>query len=164
MIINEIDVIRTLTKLLESNFNDIAVNDKDQKEGFTRPSFYIYPLEMDDSKIGEMLDSNNHYVIEYFAPDRDVGFLQLLTVKDSLRKLLAEPVKIILQDIAVETEQFHITFDNTAFHLNHEDKTMECLFSVQMVQDDWDHYAEYEEIENLQYTLTDKGDELSGTS
>ena len=39
--ITSLDIIKTFTKLLESTFDGIKVTNKDLKQGYERPCFYI---------------------------------------------------------------------------------------------------------------------------
>ena len=157
--ITEIDVVRTLTKLLQNNFPKVSVNDRDQKEGFNRPSFFVYPASMKDGAIGTFLESSDLYIIDYFAPQKDIGFLDLLQTKVILSQLLNKAVIINAEETEDGAfEHFHLTFDDVSFTMNHEDKTLETAFYITLVQKP-DETDSVELMTDLVVTLTKKESE-----
>ena len=90
-----IDVIKSLTILIQENFPNYLVNDRDLEEGFERPSFFIDIAEVRGST------KTARYVTEYaelelFMFEKNIyqGFLNLLDAKNKILVLLQQPLKL----------------------------------------------------------------------
>ena len=151
----EIDVVNSLTKMLEDNFSDIQMSDTDIEEGFKRPCFFIDVLDIDSTKIGELLSDNIQIKLYYFAPKRTEGYLNLLEIKDKLRILLSDNIRFgAMSDDGtfLDGYDFVIGADDLQFHINQKDKTLECDFVVQLVEED-EREDGTENIEELDFNF-----------
>lgn len=127
-----IDVIKSLTLLIETNFSDYPVNDRDLNEGFDRPSYFIDVDDVDASNV------TSHYVREtanlsvyFFAEDIYKGFLNLLQVKKTLLELLNKPLKLMVDEKVVA----HVVFNDVNVTVNKADKALIATMSYELVQE-----------------------------
>ncbi|MBO5606098.1 MAG: hypothetical protein J5915_12040 [Acidaminococcaceae bacterium] len=153
--VGEVDIIRTLTKKLKARFPDVDVNDRDQKEGFERPSFFIDWLTTKSGKAGEFDADDCFFEIVYYAPERYNGFLDLLQVKKKLRKALSGRIALEPGEELQDTEHFILECEDLEFTCNKEDMALIADFLIKMVQqqdadmeDDYG-YPFVQELDNL---------------
>lgn len=103
------------------------VNDRDISEGFTRPSFFIEVVDFNNEDIGEILrgDTLNIYIY-YFNEKREIGYLNLLKARESLREMLAMPVSVV--------DGFSITASDIVETINKADMSYITNFDVTIYQ------------------------------
>ena len=125
-----IDIIGALSPKLESVFPDFPVNDRDEKEGFARPSFFVDIENVVDDIIAQgFVRETANLTIYFFAEDVYKGFLRLLEVKETLRDMLEEPLRIENGD-----EKAHITFDDVTIEVSKADKALKAELSAVLIQ------------------------------
>lgn len=132
--VSEVDIIRTLTKKLKEKFPDVDVNDRDQKEGFERPSFFIDWLTTKSGKAGEFDADDCFFEIVYYAPERYNGFLNLLQVKKKLQKVLSGKLDLEPTEDLQDTEHFIMECEDLEFTGNKEDMALIADFLIRLVQ------------------------------
>ena len=124
--ITAVEIVKALTVKCR-DLLQCDVNDRDISEGFTRPSFFIEVVDFNNEDIGEILrgDTLNIYIY-YFNEKREIGYLNLLKARESLREMLAMPVSVadgfsITASDIVETinkaDMSYITTDQKQMHL-----------------------------------------------
>lgn len=131
--ITTVEIIRAITLMIRENFPESPINDRDLSEGFDRPCCFITVDDMTSDEVGLHYADTDTVVLTFFAERREIGFLELLKIKNKLRELLGEPLEI--------SEFFHLTFDDVAHHFDKKDMVLETRFSVYTVQAKADDYA-----------------------
>lgn len=128
-----IDVIKSLTVLMQTNFPAYAVNDRDLEEGFERPSFFIDIAEVRGST------KTARYVTEYaelelymFEQNIYQGFLNLLDAKNKILILLQQPLKLTDENNKVVA---HIVFNDVNVEISKADKALSCTMNYELVQE-----------------------------
>lgn len=137
--ITTIEIIKSLTIMIREIFPEYPVSDRDLNEGFDRPCCFITVDSMENDTIGLYYADTDDVVITFFAERREVGFLSLLKIKNTLREKLNETLEI--------SEFFHLTFDDVRHHFNKNDMVLETRFSVFTVQSHTD--KEYEGLPDM---------------
>lgn len=127
-----IDVIRALSELVEENFPDYPVNDRDLEEGFPRPSYFI---DIDTVKTDYVTANHVRDVAKielyFFAEDIYSGFLELLDMKNDLLALLSEPLIITNEDGEI---QAHVVFNDVSVEISKADKALRCDMESELIQ------------------------------
>ncbi len=163
-LLSVIDVIKSLTLLIESNFPDYPVNDRDLNEGFSRPSYFIDIGEIRGSnQTTEYVKEEADLLIYFFAEDRYQGFLDLIDVKNQLLSLLSVPLALTDDD---DQTVAHVTFDESptkklAITINKDDKTLLCTLTsvlIQQIEDESETELPY--MDTLAITL-EKNDDFN---
>lgn len=128
-----IDVIKSLTILMQENFPNYLVNDRDLEEGFERPSFFIDIAEVRGST------KTARYVTEYaelelFMFEKNIyqGFLNLLDAKNKILVLLQQPLKLTDDNNKVVA---HIVFNDVEVNISKADKALSCTMNYELVQE-----------------------------
>lgn len=126
-----IDIIRALSELVEENFPDFPVNDRDLEEGFPRPSYFV---DVDNIK-GENITANHvketaEIQLYFFAENIYSGFLELLDMKNELLSLLSEPLPLT-EDGKVLA---HVVFNNVSVEISKADKALMCEMVSELIQ------------------------------
>lgn len=133
-----IDVIKALTLLIETNFPNYPVNDRDQDEGFPRPSYFIDIGEIRGSnQTPEYVKEESDLMIFFFAEDRYQGFIDLIDVKNKLLELLAHPLPLVDEN---DKTVAHVTFDESQekrvnVTINKADKNLLCTLTSVLIQE-----------------------------
>ena len=161
-ILSVIDVIKALTLLIESNFPNYPVNDRDLEEGFSRPSYFIDIEEIRGSnQTTEYAKEESDLQIYFFAEDRYQGFLDLIDVKNELLSLLSVPLPLTDDNDQVVA---HVTFDESpekqlSITINKADKTLLCTLTSVLIQQIPEKESETDYLmENLEFTLRKNDD------
>ena len=135
--ITAVEIVKALTikcrELLQCD-----VNDRDISEGFTRPSFFIEVVDFNNEDIGEIIrgDTLNIYIY-YFNERREIGYLNLLKARESLREMLAMPVNV--------EDGFSITASDIVETINKADMSYITNFDVTIYQNRPEANAPYME-------------------
>lgn len=135
--ITAVEIVKALTikcrELLQCD-----VNDRDISEGFTRPSFFIELVDFNNEDIGEIIrgDTLNIYIY-YFNEKREIGYLNLLKARESLREMLAMPVNV--------EDGFSITASDIVETINKADMSYITNFDVTIYQNRPEANAPYME-------------------
>jgi hypothetical protein len=136
-VITAVEIVKALTikcrELLQCD-----VNDRDISEGFTRPSFFIELVDFNNEDIGEIIrgDTLNIYIY-YFNEKREIGYLNLLKARESLREMLAMPVNV--------EDGFSITASDIVETINKADMSYITNFDVTIYQNRPEANAPYME-------------------
>ena len=155
-ILSVIDIIKSLTLLIESHFPAYPVNDRDLDEGFSRPSYFIDIDEIrGSSQTTEYVKEESDLQIYFFAEDRYQGFLDLIDVKNKLLALLSVPLPLTDENNQIVA---HVTFDETpgknlSITINKADKTLLCTLTSVLVQQLPDESDPGYYMENLDFHL-----------
>ena len=104
-----INVIKALSGLIETNFPEYPVNDRDIEEGFDRPSYFIDIEETVAEHITQYLIRETCQLkLYFFAENNYHGFLALLQMRSQLLDLLRRPLPVTNDDedvvVFVETD------------------------------------------------------------
>lgn len=135
--ITAVEIVKALTikcrELLQCD-----VNDRDISEGFARPSFFIEVVDFNNEDIGEIIrgDTLNIYIY-YFNEKREIGYLNLLKARESLREMLAMPVNV--------EDGFSITASDIVETINKADMSYITNFDVTIYQNRPEANAPYME-------------------
>lgn len=144
--ITTIDLIRTLTELLEKTIPDYPVVDRDVEESVERPSTVIDLREASTHKMNVMFADRYDLEIFIFAADRHSGFLELLKIKNKLRFLLDEPI------VCFEQEEFFFDLENVEYYTNKKDQVLQITCTVKTMQKD-DRPDETPYADSLSFSL-----------
>ena len=127
-----INVIKALSGLIETNFPNYPVNDRDIEEGFDRPSYFIDIENTVAENITQYLIREScDLKLYFFAEDNYHGFLALLQMRAQLLDLLRRPLRITNDD---NKTVGHVLFTNVAAEVYKADKTLECTLASEWVQ------------------------------
>lgn len=135
--ITAVEIVKALTikcrELLQCD-----VNDRDISEGFSRPSFFIEVVDFNNEDIGGIIrgDTLNIYIY-YFNEKREIGYLNLLKARESLREMLAMPVNV--------ADGFSITASDIVETINKADMSYITNFDVTIYQNRPEANAPYME-------------------
>ncbi|RGZ81762.1 hypothetical protein DW971_02285 [Veillonella parvula] len=135
--ITAVEIVKALTikcrELLQCD-----VNDRDISEGFFRPSFFIEVVDFNNEDIGGIIrgDTLNIYIY-YFNEKREIGYLNLLKARESLREMLAMPVNV--------ADGFSITASDIVETINKADMSYITNFDVTIYQNRPEANAPYME-------------------
>lgn len=123
-----IDIIRALSELIEANFPNYPVNDKDETEGFPRPCYF---LDVDNVRTtyetATFFREEVEIELSFFAEEIYAGFLDLLKIKSDLQMLLSQPLKI--------ADGCHVLFSIEKMTLSNADKVLLISMSTDMIQE-----------------------------
>jgi len=127
-----INVIKALSGLIETNFPEYPVNDRDIEEGFDRPSYFIDIEETVAENVTQYLIRERCQLkLYFFAENNYHGFLALLQMRSQLLDLLRRPLPVTNDD---EDVVGHILFTDVAAEVYKADKTLECTINSEWVQ------------------------------
>lgn len=127
-----IDIIKSLSLLVEKNFPNYPVNDRDLQEGFERPSYFI---DVEDVQ-GENLTAcyvkeTANLSLYFFEEDIYSGFLKLLDMKNKLLELLREPLALADENGVIVA---HVVFNDVGVTISKADKALTCTMTSELVQ------------------------------
>lgn len=142
-IISVIDVIRSLSELIEKEYPNYPVVDYDVNEDFPRPSYFIEVNDVHTEWVAtDYIQESSDLEITFFAPDRYEGFLELLDMKNNLTMLFNEPLQV--------TDNFYVSLLETTSEIFKNDKVLTFSFTANIVnkveRDETDYL-----MENLYY-------------
>ena len=145
-----IDIIRALSSLIESNFPDYPVQDRDLEEGFPRPCYFIdINSVVSESLTHKLVKDTADIEIDFLAEDIYRGFLNLLDVKNKLVTLFSEPLALTDEGGNVIA---HVVFNDVRTEVIKADKALICNLSTELVQEIEDN-VELPLIEELEYKV-----------
>lgn len=147
-----IDVIKALTILVESNFPNYPVNDRDVTEGFERPSYFIDIEEVKTENVtAQHVKETAELVLVFFEQDIYKGFLNLLDMKNELIELLNRPLE--LTDENGKTVA-HVVFNDVSMTVSNADKALTCTMSSELIQKRADEDEHLPLIDNVEFNTT----------
>lgn len=138
-----IDVIKSLSDLIQENYSEYKLIDYDVEEGFEKPAFFISVENVNTSYVAtDYVQESSDLEITFFAEDRYDGFLTLLDMKNNLMQLFKEPLEI--------GDNFYVTLLDTTSEIYKADKVLTFSFTANIVnkieRDETDYL-----MENLYY-------------
>lgn len=138
-----IDVIASLSNLIQDVYPEYKLIDYDVEEGFNKPSFFISVENVSTSFVAtDYIQESSDLEITFFAEDRYEGFLTLLDMKNNLMQLFTEPLEI--------ADNFYVTLLDTTSEIYKADKVLTFSFTANIVnkveRNETDDY-----MENLYY-------------
>lgn len=138
-----IDVIKSLSDLIQENYSEYKLIDYDVEEGFEKPAFFISVENVNTSYVAtDYMQESSDLEITFFAEDRYDGFLTLLDMKNNLMLLFSEPLEI--------GDNFYVTLLDTTSEIYKADKVLTFSFTANIVnkieRDETDYL-----MENLYY-------------
>lgn len=138
-----IDVIASLSDLIQEIYPEYKLIDYDIDEGFEKPAFFINADNIVTSFVAtDYIQESSDLEITFFAEDRYSGFLELLDMKNNLTKLFNEPLQL--------DDNFYVTLLETTSEIFKNDKVLTFSFTANIVnkieRDETDDY-----MENLYY-------------
>lgn len=144
------EVIARFTRVLQSAFPDVPVQNTDISEGFQRPCFFLDLEGVDTGRVGTYYEDGLFFRLYYFAADTYKGFLDLLKKRDAIIQLLQDTTRLD-PDENSEKYGFVIQADDTIrSDINQADKVLQIAFTVDLVQDD-DRLPDAEIIDSLEF-------------
>lgn len=138
-----IDVIASLSNLIQDTYPEYKLIDYDVDEGFDKPAFFVSVENVSTSFIAtDYIQESSDLEITFFAEDRYEGFLNLLDMKNNLMQLFTEPLEI--------ADNFYVTLLDTTSEIYKADKVLTFSFTANIVnkveRNETDDY-----MENLYY-------------
>lgn len=125
-----VDVIRSLTELINTNYPQYKIIDCDIDEGFDRPSFFIDVEDVNTSWVAtDYIKESSNIQIVFFAENRYEGFLDLLDMKNNLTVLFDEPLYI-----SDETSEYYVSLLTTNSDLYKQDKVLTFNIQAELIQ------------------------------
>lgn len=125
-----VDVIRSLTELINTNYPQYKIIDCDIDEGFDRPSFFIDVEDVNTSWVAtDYIKESSNIQIVFFAENRYEGFLDLLDMKNNLTVLFDEPLYI-----SDETSEYYVSLLTTNSDLYKQDKVLTFNIQADLIQ------------------------------
>ena len=140
MMISYKDIKKAINSKIKTEFNNIAINSNDVKEGFERPSFFV---QLDTN--GRSSDVNQIYKdltvrINYFPTDENDYSIELMDVQEQLEGIFELKLK-------VQDRLFNIDETNSEI----TDGVLEFSFDINFYDG-----REFDGLENLPDEITDK--------
>lgn len=138
-----IDVIASLSNLIQDTYPEYKLIDYDVDEGFDKPAFFVSVENVSTSFVAtDYIQESSDLEITFFAEDRYEGFLTLLDMKNNLMQLFTEPLEI--------ADNFYVTLLDTTSEIYKADKVLTFSFTANIVnkveRNETDDY-----MENLYY-------------
>lgn len=125
-----VDVIRSLTELINLNYPQYKIIDYDVDEGFDRPCFFIDVEDVNTSWVAtDYIKESSNIQIVFFAENRYEGFLDLLDMKNNLTVLFDEPLHI-----SDETSEYYVSLLTTNSDLYKQDKVLTFNIQADLIQ------------------------------
>lgn len=129
-LLSVVDVIRSLTELINANYHQYKIIDYDVDEGFERPSFFIDVEDVNTSWVAtDYIKESSNIQIVFFAENRYEGFLDLLDMKNNLTVLFDEPLYI-----SDETSEYYVSLLTTNSDLYKQDKVLTFNIQAELIQ------------------------------
>lgn len=149
-LITPAEVIARFTKVLQSAFPDVPVQNTDISEGFKRPCFFLDLEGIDTDRVGIYYQDELSFRLYYFAADTYKGFLDLLKKRDVIIQLLQDATRLNNDE---ESDRYGFVIqadDDIRSDINQSDKALQIAFTVDLVQED-DRLPDAELIEELEF-------------
>lgn len=125
-IITVIDVIRSLSELIEKEYPNYPVIDYDIDEDYPRPSYFIEVNDVRTEWVAtDYIQESSDLEITFFAEDRYEGFLALLDMKNNLTILFNEPLQV--------ADNFYVSLLETTSEIFKTDKVLTFSFTANIV-------------------------------
>lgn len=150
MMLSVIDVIKSLSILIQEKFPSYPVIDRDVDENIPRPSCFIDVSEVRGNNITfELVKEEADYEVFFFAEDRYKGFLELLDMKNQILEYLSEPLALTDDNGNIVA---HVVFNDVNCILDKSDKCLQCTMTSEIVQQRNIKESEYD-IEYIEFKM-----------
>ena len=128
-----IDIIRSLSSLIESNFPDYPIQDRDLEEGFDRPCYFIdINSVVTESLTNKLVKETANIEIDFLSEDIYKGFLNLLDVKNELVILFSNPLPLTDEQ---GNSVAHVVFNDVRTEIVKADKALICTMTTELIQE-----------------------------
>lgn len=125
-----IDVIRSLSELIEQKYPNYPVCDMDIEEDYPRPCYFIDVEDVNTSWVAtDYIKESSTLKIVFFAEDRYEGFLELLDMKNNLTVLFDDPLYI-----TDGKTEYYCQMLTTASDLYKQDKVLTFNIQADLIQ------------------------------
>ena len=125
-----IDIIRSLSELIETNYPNYPVVDMDIDEDYPRPSYFIDVEDVQTSWVAsDYIKESSTIKIVFFAQNRYEGFLDLLDMKNNLTVLFDDP--LFVTDGKTE---YYVQMLTTDSDLYKQDKVLTFNIQADLIQ------------------------------
>lgn len=125
-----VDVIRSLTELINNHYPEYKIVDYDVSEGFEKPCFFIEPEDVETSWVAnDYLKESSTLKIVFFAENRYDGFLDLLDMKNNLTMLFDDPLYVTNDKIG-----YYVSLLTTTSDIYKTDKVLEFTLRADLIQ------------------------------
>lgn len=129
-ILSVIDIIRSLSELIEDKYPNYPVCDMDIEEDYPRPCYFIDVEDVNTSWVAsDYLKESSTLKIVFFAEDRYEGFLDLLDMKNNLTVLFDDPLYI-----TDGKTEYYCQMLTTASDLYKQDKVLTFNIQADLIQ------------------------------
>lgn len=129
-ILSVIDIIRSLSELIEHNYPNYPVVDMDIDEDYPRPSYFIDVEDVNTSWVAtDYIKESSNLKIVFFAENRYEGFLNLLDMKNNLTMLFDDPIHV-----SDETNEYYVKLLTTTSDLYKQDKVLTFNIQADLIQ------------------------------
>lgn len=129
-ILSVIDIIRSLSELIEHNYPNYPVVDMDIDEDYPRPSYFIDVEDVNTSWVAtDYIKESSNLKIVFFAENRYEGFLNLLDMKNNLTMLFDDPIHV-----SDETNEYYVKMLTTTSDLYKQDKVLTFNIQADLIQ------------------------------
>lgn len=150
MMLSVIDVIKSLSTLIQEKFPSYPVVDRDVDENIPRPSCFIDVSEVRGNNITfELVKEEADYELFFFAEDRYKGFMELLDMKNQILEYLSEPLALTNENDEVVA---HVVFNDVNCIVDKADKCLQCTMTSEIVQKRVVEESEYV-IEHVEFKM-----------
>lgn len=145
-----IDIIKSLSLLVEKNFPNYPVNDRDLQEGFDRPSYFIDVGDVQGENLTACyVKETANLSLSFFEEDIYSGFLKLLDMKNKLLELLREPLALTDENGVIVA---HVVFNDVSVSISKADKALTCTMTSELVQAREDNEKDLPFVESIEIT------------
>jgi hypothetical protein len=125
-----IDVIKSLSDLISSEYSEYKLIDYDVDEGFEKPCFFIDVEDVNTSWVAsDYIKESSTLKIVFFAENRYEGFLDLLDMKNNLTVLFDDPLYI-----TDGKTEYHCQMLTTDSDLYKQDKVLTFNIQADLIQ------------------------------
>lgn len=128
--VDSIDIYRSIREVLEKNFKKIKVQSKDFKNP-RPPCFYVKSVGDISSQSATEYENNSFsYSVIYFSKTQTLE--DLITVKESLKKIFKKPLKVVAYDDPEDTNYIEINSINTT--MDEMGYMLNCVLDIEHIQ------------------------------
>lgn len=125
-----INVIKSLSDLISSEYSEYKLIDYDIDEGFEKPCFFIDVEDVNTSWVAsDYIKESSTLKIVFFAENRYEGFLDLLDMKNNLTVLFDDPLYI-----TDGKTEYHCQMLTTDSELYKQDKVLTFNIQADLIQ------------------------------
>ncbi len=129
-LLSVIDIIKSLSDLITTNYSDYKLIDYDVSEGFEKPAFFIEVEDIETNWVAnDYIKESSNLKIVFFAAERYEGFLELLDMKNNLTVMFDDPLYV-----SDGKSEYYVSLLNTASDIYKTDKVLEFTLHADLIQ------------------------------